>query len=30
MISSPEKNMTKQKVEEQVSNAIFYFLYNMI
>ena len=25
MIGSPEKSMTKQKLEEQVSNAIFYF-----
>ena len=24
-IGSPEKSMTKQKLEEQVSNAIFYF-----
>ena len=25
MIGSPEKSMTKQKLEEQASNAIFYF-----
>ena len=25
MIGSPEKSITKQKLEEQVSNAIFYF-----
>ena len=25
MIGSPGKSMTKQKLEEQVSNAIFYF-----
>ena len=30
MIGSPEKKYDKTKLEEQVSNAIFYFLYNMI
>ena len=32
MIGSPEKSMTKQKLEEQVSNATqsFIFLYNII